>query len=85
MSPVQVDWKCPHLFEPSKKGEEREKITILKASSSDLVIFVLDQDINKYELYLIKELLKIEKKIITLNKIIFIKEKREILNKLIKS
>ena len=59
----------PGLFEPSKKGEEREKLTILKASSSDLVLFVLDQDINKYELYLIKELLSIEKRIIiVLNK-----------------
>jgi len=59
----------PGLFEPSKLGEEREKLTILKASHSDLVLFVLDQDINKYENYLIKELLKIRKKIIiVLNK-----------------
>jgi len=59
----------PGLFEPSKLGEEREKSTILKASHSDLVLFVLDQDINKYENYLIKELLKIRKKIIiVLNK-----------------
>ena len=59
----------PGLFEPSKIGEEREKLTILKASNSDLVLFVLDQDINKYEYYLIKELLKIGKKIIiVLNK-----------------
>ena len=59
----------PGLFEPSKLGEEREKATILEASNSDLVLFVLDQDINKYENYLIKELLKIGKKIIiVLNK-----------------
>ncbi|KGF87881.1 Small GTP-binding protein domain [Prochlorococcus marinus str. GP2] len=59
----------PGLFEPSKLGEEREKVTILEASNSDLVLFVLDQDINKYENYLIKELLKIGKKIIiVLNK-----------------
>ncbi|MBO8204477.1 GTP-binding protein [Prochlorococcus marinus] len=59
----------PGLFEPSKLGEEREKSTILQASNSDLVLFVLDQDINKYENYLIKELLKIGKKIIiVLNK-----------------
>ena len=59
----------PGLFEPSKLGEEREKATILQASNSDLVLFVLDQDINKYENYLIKELLKIGKKIIiVLNK-----------------
>ena len=59
----------PGLFEPSKLGEEREKLTILQASNSDLVLFVLDQDINKYENYLIKELLKIGKKIIiVLNK-----------------
>ncbi len=59
----------PGLFEPSKIGEEREKATILQASNSDLVLFVLDQDINKYENYLIKELLKLRKKIIiVLNK-----------------
>ncbi len=59
----------PGLFEPSKLGEEREKATIIKASNSDLVLFVLDQDINKYENYLIKELLKLRKKIIiVLNK-----------------
>ncbi|MDC3052527.1 DUF697 domain-containing protein [Prochlorococcus sp. AH-736-A13] len=59
----------PGLFEPSKLGEEREKATILQASNSDLVLFVLDQDINKYENYLIKELLKLRKKIIiVLNK-----------------
>ncbi len=59
----------PGLFEPSQIGEEREKLTILQATNSDLVLFVLDQDINKYENYLIKELLKIGKKIIiVLNK-----------------
>jgi len=59
----------PGLFEPSKLGEEREKATIIQASNSDLVLFVLDQDINKYENYLIKELLKLRKKIIiVLNK-----------------
>ncbi len=59
----------PGLFEPSLKGEEREKLTILQASNSDLIIFVLDQDINKYEDYLIKEFLKIGKKlIVVLNK-----------------
>ena len=59
----------PGLFEPSKLGLEREKATILQASNSDLVLFVVDQDINKYENYLIKELLKIGKKIIiVLNK-----------------
>ena len=59
----------PGLFEPSKSGEEREKTTILEASNSDLILFVLDQDINKYENYLIQELIKIGKKIIiVLNK-----------------
>jgi len=59
----------PGLFEPSKLGLEREKATILQASNSDLVLFVVDQDINKYENYLIKQLLKIGKKIIiVLNK-----------------
>jgi len=53
----------PGLFEPSKLGEEREKETIIQASNSDLVLFVLDQDINKYENYLIKELLKLRKKL----------------------
>ena len=59
----------PGLFESSKEGEEREKLTILQASNSDLILFVLDQDINKYENYLIDKLLKIGKKIIiVLNK-----------------
>ena len=59
----------PGLFEASTKGEEREKETIDKASKSDLIIFLVDQDINKYELYLLKELNKIGKSIIlVLNK-----------------
>ena len=59
----------PGLFEASKSGEEREKSTIIEASKSDLVLFVLDQDLNKYEFYFIKELSKIGKKIIVvLNK-----------------
>ena len=59
----------PGLFEPSKIGEEREKSTILQASNSDLVLFVVDQDINKYENYLIKEFVNIGKRIIiVLNK-----------------
>ena len=59
----------PGLFEPSKEGEEREKTTLIEASSSDLILFVIDQDINKYELYLIKKLSEIGKKlIIVLNK-----------------
>ena len=59
----------PGLFEASTEGEEREKETINKASKSDLIIFVIDQDLNKYELYLLKELNKIGKSIIlVLNK-----------------
>ncbi len=59
----------PGLFEASNEGEQREKDTISKASKSDLIIFVVDQDINKYELYLLKELNKIGKSIIlVLNK-----------------
>ena len=59
----------PGLFESSKLGEKREKLTILKASNSDLILFVLDQDINKYEQYLIKKLVDLGKKIIiVLNK-----------------
>ena len=53
----------PGLFEPSKLGEEREKATIIQASNSDLVIFVLDQDINKYENYLKKYFIKLYSKI----------------------
>ena len=41
----------------------------MEASKSDLILFVIDQDINKYELYLIRELLNLKKKIIiVLNK-----------------
>ena len=59
----------PGLFEPSLIGERREKSTIIEATKSDLIIFVVDQDINKYELYLIKQLSEIGKKlIIVLNK-----------------
>ena len=59
----------PGLFEPSKEGEEREKSTLIEASKSDLILFVLDQDINKYELYLIKKLSEIGKRfIVVLNK-----------------
>ena len=59
----------PGLFEASKEGEQREKSTIIEASNSDLILFVIDQDINKYELFLIRELSELKKKIIiVLNK-----------------
>ena len=59
----------PGLFEASKEGQKREDNTIIEASKSDLILFVIDQDINKYELYLIRELSKLKKKIIiVLNK-----------------
>ena len=59
----------PGLFEASREGEEREKSTIIEATRSDLILFVIDQDINKYELYLIKKLSELKKKIIiVLNK-----------------
>ena len=59
----------PGLFEASIEGERKEEKTIKKASKSDLIIFVIDQDLNKYELYLIQQLSKIGKSIIiALNK-----------------
>ncbi len=59
----------PGLFEASREGQKREDSTIIEASKSDIILFVLDQDINKYELYLIKELSFLKKKIIiVLNK-----------------
>ena len=59
----------PGLFEASKEGEEREKSTMIEASNSDLILFVIDQDINKYELFLVRELSELKKKIIiVLNK-----------------
>jgi len=59
----------PGLFEASIEGEKREEKTIKKAARSDLIIFVIDQDLNKYELYLINQLSKIGKSIIiALNK-----------------
>ncbi len=59
----------PGLFEASSEGQQREKSTIIEASKSDLILFVIDQDINKYELYLIRELTNLKKKIIiVLNK-----------------
>ena len=59
----------PGLFEASKEGEEREKSTMIEATKSDLILFVIDQDINKYELFLIKKLSELKKKIIiVLNK-----------------
>ena len=59
----------PGLFEASTEGEQKEKSTIIEASKSDLILFVIDQDINKYELYLIKKLSELRKEIIiVLNK-----------------
>ncbi len=59
----------PGLFEASKEGQSREDSTIMEASKSDLILFVIDQDINKYELYLLRELSNLKKKIIiVLNK-----------------
>ena len=51
----------PGLFEASIEGQEREDSTIMEASKSDLILFVIDQDINKYELFLIRELLNLKK------------------------
>ena len=59
----------PGLFEASIKGQRREEKTIQEASKSDLIIFVIDQDLNKYELFLLKKFSKIGKSIIiALNK-----------------
>ena len=59
----------PGIFEASEEGKIKEKETIKKAAESDLIIFVIDQDLNKYELYLLRELSKIGKSIIiALNK-----------------
>ena len=59
----------PGLFEASREGQKREDETIMEASKSDIILFVIDQDINKYELYLIRELSNLQKKIIiVLNK-----------------
>ena len=72
----------PGLFEASREGEERERSTMIEASKSDLILFVIDQDINKYELYLIRELSELKKKIIiVLNKCDLRSEKQ---NKLIR-
>ncbi len=59
----------PGLFEASKNGQKREQRTIQEASKSDLIIFVIDQDLNKYELFLLKKFSEIGKSlIIALNK-----------------
>ena len=59
----------PGLFEASDNGQKREQKTINQASKSDLVIFVIDQDLNKYELFLLRKLSEIGKSlIIALNK-----------------
>ncbi len=59
----------PGLFEASNNGEKREQKTIQEASKSDLIIFVIDQDLNKYELFLLKKFSEIGKSlIIALNK-----------------
>ena len=72
----------PGLFEAFREGEKREKLTIIEASRSDLILFVLDQDINKYELYLIRKLSELRKKIIiVLNKCDLRSEKQNIIIK----
>ena len=59
----------PGLFEASNKGQRREKETIQEAYKSDLIIFVIDQDLNKYELFLLKKFSEIGKSlIVALNK-----------------
>ena len=59
----------PGLFEASNTGQKREQKTIQKAYKSDLIIFVIDQDLNKYELLLLKKFSEIGKSlIIALNK-----------------
>jgi len=59
----------PGLFEASKNGQKKEKETLEKASESDLIIFVIDQDLNKYEIFLLKKFAEIGKSlIIALNK-----------------
>ena len=59
----------PGLFEASSNGQKREQKTIQEASKSDLIIFVIDQDLNKYELFLLKKFSQIGKSlIVALNK-----------------
>tara|TARA_Y100001933_G_scaffold211660_1_gene216531 strand:+ start:1947 stop:3437 length:1491 start_codon:yes stop_codon:yes gene_type:complete len=59
----------PGLFEASNNGKKKEQKTIEEASKSDLIIFVIDQDLNKYELFLLKKFTEIGKSlIIALNK-----------------
>ena len=59
----------PGLFEASINGQKRERQTIKEASKSDLIIFVIDQDLNKYEIFLLKKFSEIGKAlIIALNK-----------------
>ena len=36
----------PGLFEAYKEGQEREDSTIMEASKSDLILFVIDQDLS---------------------------------------
>tara|TARA_Y100000589_G_scaffold310834_1_gene329601 strand:- start:16249 stop:17748 length:1500 start_codon:yes stop_codon:yes gene_type:complete len=59
----------PGLFEAFREGQRREEKTVKKAAESDLIIFVVDQDLNEYEIFLLRELSNIGKTIIiTLNK-----------------
>ena len=59
----------PGLFEASNEGKKREQTTIKEASKSDLIIFVIDQDLNKYELFLLKKFSELDKSfVIALNK-----------------
>ncbi len=59
----------PGLFEASNNGQKREQRTIEEAYRSDLIIFVIDQDLNKYEIFLLKKFSEIGKSlIIALNK-----------------
>ena len=59
----------PGLFEASSNGKKKEQKTIQEASKSDLIIFVIDQDLNKYELFLLKKFSELGKSlIIALNK-----------------
>ena len=59
----------PGLFEASENSHKKEQITLREASQSDLIIFVIDQDLNKYEIFLLKKFSEIGKSlIIALNK-----------------
>ncbi len=68
----------PGILEGGIEGRNREKEALIKATTADLIVFVVDNDLREYEMRLISHLSNVGKKLfIALNKCDLLGEREE--------